>query len=102
SILPRSTRTMRPVAVNGFEIDASEYMVFGVDRTFRSRSAHPNASSHTIAPCCATAMDTDTRPESLIKALARLRVGVQRSVCACPTLAAAARHRPNFERVIPV
>ena len=47
------------MAVIGFEMEASEYIVCSVARMRFSRSAQPKASSHTIWPSRATATATD-------------------------------------------
>jgi len=53
---------MIPVAVNGLEIDASEYIVSCVARTRRRGSAKPKPSSHRIFPSRATATVIDGTP----------------------------------------
>jgi hypothetical protein len=50
---------MRPVVLMGFEMEAMEYMVWGVAGIISSRLAQPKASSQMISPFLATATDMD-------------------------------------------
>ena len=93
---------MSPVAVIGFEIEAREYMVCSVAGIRRSRSAHPNPSSHTTSPPRATA----TAMEGASQATSALRISSrtdEKSGAATPrpeavwawTPVAASRKTPN-------
>ena len=79
SILPACTSVMRAVAVNVFEMEAREYIVFSVAGIRSSRLAHPKPSSQTIFPCCATATETEGTEPSTIRWRIRVRTPSNRS-----------------------
>ena len=81
---------MSPVAVIGFEIEASEYIVCSVAGIRRSRSAQPNPSSHTTSPPRATA----TAMEGWSQATSARRISSRtdkKSGAVCPRASAAPR-----------
>ena len=67
STSPFFTKTMRPVAVKGFEVEAREYKVCGVAFKFVSRFAQPNDASQIIFPSLDAATDTDGVFDRLIR-----------------------------------
>src|SRR5690606_5776854 len=103
STRPRWTNVISAVAVIGFEIDASEYIVCGVASARRPRSAKPNDSSHTISDPMPTATDTDgmrsdSRMARMVSRAAAKRMVSPWAPSAGATNSSAANARANGRR----
>ena len=98
-----STSVMRPVAVNGLVIEASEYMVCSLAARRFSRSAQPNPSSHKMRPSRATATEMDGTWSAVMRLRMKSRIPSNwsakrgRRTAEAMQIQGACRNSSNFE-----